>query len=347
MKIALITDLHFGVKKNNVFFLENMLKFYNNEFIPYLREHKIKEIFVLGDVFESREHINVRTMNEVYALFNNIGKEFNVTMILGNHDTYYKNNTEVNSLKVLFDKIDNTKVLEEITRINLGNRDIVLVPWQTDDSFLQSNTKADICFGHFDIRDFNFNKLSISKEGFPSSFFYENFKITISGHYHNRSIKTGGNSEICYMGAPYHLTRSDIGTDRGFAILDLDTLKYEFINSVNTPKFVRIDYPCAYPVDMIKNNLIDIYVDIDETYDERELNDYKRDIDEYEPYQVEVFPNYCIDAEEEKKINQIKSLDEMIFDWVERHKFNNENLHNKTIEYISSVLKKTKSYESI
>ena len=58
MKIALITDTHFGARNDSLLFLDFFRKFYENIFFPTLKERGIKEIIHLGDVVDRRKFIN-------------------------------------------------------------------------------------------------------------------------------------------------------------------------------------------------------------------------------------------------------------------------------------------------
>lgn len=46
MKIALIADLHFGVKKSDTIFQSSQLKFFKEQFVPELKEQEIDTIVV-------------------------------------------------------------------------------------------------------------------------------------------------------------------------------------------------------------------------------------------------------------------------------------------------------------
>ena len=58
MKIAIITDQHFGARKNSKLFHDYFLKFYENIFFPYLEEHGITTVIDMGDTFDSRKGID-------------------------------------------------------------------------------------------------------------------------------------------------------------------------------------------------------------------------------------------------------------------------------------------------
>ena len=103
MQIAIINDTHCGTKNGSDVFLNNAEQFYKNVFFPYLKEHNIKTILHLGDYFEHRKYVNFKALNRNKRMFldelqNN---EIHMTIIPGNHDVYYKNTNELNSLREL------------------------------------------------------------------------------------------------------------------------------------------------------------------------------------------------------------------------------------------------------
>ena len=54
MKVLLITDQHFRVRNDHPVFIEKYREFYTNTVIPYIKKHKIKTVFCLGDTFDKR-----------------------------------------------------------------------------------------------------------------------------------------------------------------------------------------------------------------------------------------------------------------------------------------------------
>ena len=64
MKIALITDTHFGARNDNPAYANYFFKFYNNVFFPYLKEHNIKTCIHLGDIVDRRKFINFKTSHD-------------------------------------------------------------------------------------------------------------------------------------------------------------------------------------------------------------------------------------------------------------------------------------------
>ena len=58
MKVAIITDQHFGARKNSKLFHDYFLKFYEEVFFPTLEEQNIKTVIDMGDTFDSRKGID-------------------------------------------------------------------------------------------------------------------------------------------------------------------------------------------------------------------------------------------------------------------------------------------------
>ena len=121
MKIAIITDQHFGARKNSKLFHDYFLKFYNDIFFPYLEEHGITTIVDMGDTFDSRKGIDFSALawakDNYYDRLKGMGIQ--VHTIVGNHTAYYKNTNEVNAVDLLLREYDNVVVYSEPEEILL------------------------------------------------------------------------------------------------------------------------------------------------------------------------------------------------------------------------------------
>ena len=60
MKIALITDTHFGARNDNLNFNEYFYDFYEGVFFPYLQQNNIKHCIHLGDLMDRRKYVSYR-----------------------------------------------------------------------------------------------------------------------------------------------------------------------------------------------------------------------------------------------------------------------------------------------
>ena len=69
----LLSDLHFGIKNNNKDFLNTQLDYFNNFFIPLIKKDKQLDdvLIILGDIFDSRQTINIFVLNKLIFLHYN------------------------------------------------------------------------------------------------------------------------------------------------------------------------------------------------------------------------------------------------------------------------------------
>ena len=225
MKIALVTDLHFGARNDNLKMASHQKKFYDEVFFPYLKEHNIKEIIDLGDTFDRRKYISFTSLKAAKAMFFDPLKENNIKthMIVGNHDTVYKNTNELNSIYLLLQEYDNIIEYENPTEIQIDGLDILLLPWinlgnQQETFDLMKRTKAQVVMSHLELKGFEFMRGHIMHDGMDHKIF-EKFDLVYSGDYHHKS--TEGN--ITYLGCPYEMTWQDYQDEKGFHIFDTET----------------------------------------------------------------------------------------------------------------------------
>ena len=232
MKIALLTDTHFGARNDSLIFSDFFRKFYENVFFHTLKERGITDVIHLGDVVDRRKFINYKTLNSMKEILFDPLKEMdgNIKIIVGNHDIYYKNTLAVNSMTELTKGMDHVTVYVEPCEVSLtDDHKVLFVPWICDDNEeetkeLIEKTRTKVAFGHLHLVGIEQNKGSFSIDGYPSSMF-KAFQRVFSGHFHHRS--TTGN--ITYLGNPYEITWSDYNDPRGFHIYDTETMEVEFI----------------------------------------------------------------------------------------------------------------------
>ena len=231
MKIALIADQHFGVRKGHRLYFDYYEKFYTNVFFPELRKRNIKTVVDLGDTFDNRKSIDFLSLSKAKEIFYDPARDLgiNIEMLIGNHTAFYKNTNTVNSPDLLLGEYTNIKTYHEVEDILIGNLQVTMLPWINSENEKQvmrhiQNSKSSILFGHLELNGFVAHVGHTFDGGLDKKVFSKYEKV-FSGHFHHKS--TQGN--VTYLGNPYHLYWNDYGENRGFHIFDTETFELEFI----------------------------------------------------------------------------------------------------------------------
>lgn len=233
MKIAILGDTHFGARNDNSHFHAFFEKFYKDIFFPYLKQQNITDVIQLGDVFDRRKYINFQSLKSCRDYFFEplVNDSITTHVIIGNHDTYYKNTNEINSLTLLLREYGNIGVYEEPTEVEFEDFKILFVPWICQENEVRclnaiKTTDADMIIGHFEISGFEMYRGAICDQGLDISTFNSNVPV-LSGHFHHKS----SHGNIHYLGTPYEITWSDFSDPKGFHILDTDTKELTFVEN--------------------------------------------------------------------------------------------------------------------
>jgi DNA repair exonuclease SbcCD nuclease subunit len=232
MKVAIITDTHYGARKGSKYLHDHFELFYKNVFFPALKEHGVEAVIHMGDAFDSRKSIDYQSLEWAKRVVFDPLKDYDVHMIIGNHDTYYKNTNSVNSPGLLLQTYPNIKTYSDPTEVIVGGLKIMLLPWinqenQENTLKLIKKTKAKVAMGHLELQGFRVNRNLIMEEHGLDANIFSNFTKVFSGHYHTRS----DNGRIFYLGNPYEMYWTDVNDTRGFHIFDTETLTHTPINN--------------------------------------------------------------------------------------------------------------------
>ena len=232
MKVAIITDTHFGARNDNDNFNEYFYQFYEGVFFPYLQTHNIKTVLHLGDLMDRRKYVSYKTAKDFRERFILPLKHLKVDFhcLVGNHDIYFKNTNDVNSLQELIGQTSNKfHLYADATEVNIGGLDILFMPWINQQNYIYSmgmidETKAKVCMGHLEIKGFQMHKGQINDHGYDKELF-KKFHTVFSGHFHHKS----DDGQIYYLGNPYEIYWNDYNDKKGFHIFDIETLELERI----------------------------------------------------------------------------------------------------------------------
>ena len=233
MKIAIITDQHFGARKGSKFLHEYFKKFYDDVFFPYLKEHNITTVVDMGDTFDNRRSIDLWSLEWAKENYYDKLEKMGVTVhtIVGNHTAYYKDTNSINSVDLLLKQYKNVEVYSECTEVVLDKLNVLFIPWINAENYQDSvnaiKVSDSICaMGHLELNGFRAHRGHVMEEGMACDLF-EKFDKVFSGHYHTRS----DNGRIFYLGNPYEMFWNDVNDTRGFHIFDTDTLTHTPVNN--------------------------------------------------------------------------------------------------------------------
>lgn len=263
-KVALLGDLHFGVRSLNEHFFE-----FQREFIRYFlaecKKRHVSLIIQVGDFFDVRKSMNVKLLHYIRTEFTIDVEKAGIpwTIFPGNHDIYLKDSNDINSL-IAFDQCsDLINVINEPSGIVLDNGEWFALPWI--DAKIAENLPAILkqakdhgakyLVGHLELAGFPMYCNNIAEHGLNAELF-KDFEQVWTGHYHTVSER----QNIQYIGAPYHLTWGDVpdGDNRGFFVFDTQTKVKELVKNPDwMSMFSVFDYDpnVKYTVEQLSKDL--------------------------------------------------------------------------------------------
>ena len=232
MRIGLITDTHYGAKKGSKYLHDYFELFYKNVFFPALEEHGVETVIHMGDAFDSRKSIDYQSLEWAKRVVFDPLKKYDVHMIVGNHDCYYKSTNDVNSPTLLLKDYPNIKTYSSPTNTKVCGIDMTFIPWICSENYDETlkviqKSRAKIAMGHLELKGFRVNKHLVMEDHGLEANLFSNFTKVFSGHYHTRS----DNGTVFYLGNPYEMYWTDVNDTRGFHIFDTETLEHTPINN--------------------------------------------------------------------------------------------------------------------
>ena len=185
----------------------------------------------MGDAFDSRKSIDYQSLEWTKRVVLDPLSKYNVHMLVGNHDAYYKNTNNVNSPSLLLQNYSNIKTYSDPEVIKIGNLNTLLIPWICADNEektlrLIKKSGCKVAMGHLELNGFEAYRGHTMDDGMDSIVF-DGFTKVFSGHYHTRST----NGVVFYLGNPYEMYWNDVNDTRGFHIFDTETLEHTPVNN--------------------------------------------------------------------------------------------------------------------
>lgn len=268
MLIAILNDTHCGIRNSSEIFLANADKFYNEVFFPYCDKHKIKQIIHLGDYYDNRKQLSIKALHRNRKSFLEPMRERGMSMdiLLGNHDVFYKNTNDPNSLKeALGFFVNEICIIQEPRVLEYGSTKFAMLPWINSSNYNKSlefvkKCKADILCGHLELNGFELMRGIQNKHGMDHKIFSK-FEMVLTGHFHTASQR----DNIHYLGSQMEFFWSDAHDDKHFHVFDTETREITKVRNPHT-LFEKIYYDDTkfdfdeIPVDHLDEKFVKVIV---------------------------------------------------------------------------------------
>jgi DNA repair exonuclease SbcCD nuclease subunit len=294
MKLAILNDTHCGIRNSSDIFLDYQESFYSEVFFPYCIEHDIKTVLHLGDYYDHRKFVNFKALNHNRAIFLEPLKKNGMIMdiIPGNHDVFYKNTNELNSLKELLGYyINNVNIIMKPTVMKYGSLDMALVPWINSSNYSEyvswiKSCKASVLGAHLELSNFEMMRGVENHSGMSADLF-SHFDTVLSGHYHTKSSK----NNIHYLGSQMEFYWNDADDPKYFHVLDTETLE---LTAVRNPKrmFYKLNWDDGCDDDI--SDIADKYVKIvvNTKTDPYLFDKFVDEVSAYSPHELKIAESF-------------------------------------------------------
>lgn len=285
-KILIYSDLHAYAHKKSFKRISDILKVQEWVFESALK-NKIKDVVFLGDLFHNRTNIDILSYVLVYNLLKkylNGDYDLHLWLILGNHDLYHKEKSNIFSPKML-DSFSNITIIDKPCSLKIQNIEADFLPFTENPlndlkNFTKEKTQKRVLFSHLALDEAKLNSFGtlsdvvVEHDGEMVRVGADKLKYWDKvwlGHYHGHQIL----SNVEYIGSPYQITRNEINQQKHIVIFDMKDHSTEYIINDFSPIHLNIN------VDDIHNHNINenfVVVNIPSAMSEIQLNELKTTI---------------------------------------------------------------------
>jgi len=309
-KAAVFTDIHFGLKSNSFSHNEDCLNFVLWS-IEVAKEQGCETCIMMGDWHNNRASISLVTLNYSIQALEALSRSFERVLIIpGNHDLYYRDKRDIQSLEWA-KHLKNVEILNDF----FVEDDVAIIPWLVGDEHKRlPKLGAKYCFGHFELPGYFMNamvKMPDLGEINPDRDLV-GFESVFSGHFHKRQ----NNGNVTYMGNAFPHNYADAGDDdRGMMVLEWgkDPVYYCWPDQPRYRVYLLSEVLKNTDALLQPNMHCRVNLDIDITYEE--ANFLKEQfIPQYNLRELTLIPNKDADLNEHQFQGQVKfeSVDQIV-----------------------------------
>lgn len=238
-KALMWTDIHYGARNNSDQHNQDNGD-YIDWFIKHCKKEKPSHIFFLGDWFENRNQVSIKTLNYSQRdarKLNALG--IPVIFIIGNHDLYLRGSRDIFSTNIFAD-LENFVIVSEPVYLDKA-QEWLISPYLFKTEYPElagAINSAKYVFGHFEFRNFVVTGADRVMDHGPDADAFSGPKYIFSGHFHKRQA----NKNIIYIGNTFPTNYGDAGdSERGLCIFDRTNGEDDvsFVDWPNAPLFFK------------------------------------------------------------------------------------------------------------
>jgi len=232
-RAACFTDIHYGLKQNSRQHLIDCDN-YITWFIEEAKARNCETCIFLGDWHHHRASINIATMNSTIKDLKRLNDAFEtVYFITGNHDLFYREKRDLNSIEFARD-LSNFVMVDE----HFLQDGVAIIPWLVGDEHKQvAKMKCKYMFGHFELPYFKMNAMiEMPDHGGIRADMLSGPEYVFSGHFHKRQYK----NNIHYIGNAFPHNYADAqDNERGAMFLEWGG-EPVYVNWAECPKYLTM-----------------------------------------------------------------------------------------------------------
>jgi hypothetical protein len=312
-KVAVCTDIHFGLKSNSLQHNQDCSDFID-WFIKTAKANGCETGMFLGDWSHQRAAINMQTLQYSLRSLEKLSAAFDrFYFIPGNHDLYYRDKRDIYS----------TEWARHIPNIQIVNDwfqdgDVVIAPWLVGDDHKKiPKLKGQYMFGHFELPHFKMNAMvEMPDHGEVKVESFQGFDKVFSGHFHLRQQKRN----IHYIGNCFPHNYADAGdNNRGMMILEWGR-EPEYHSWPGQPlyKVLKLSQVIDHAPSLLDKNMhVRVELDIDISYEEA---NFIKDtfVKDYSLREMALIPvkNTAVDTDMAPGEVKFESVDQIVTDQI-------------------------------